>query len=90
MPVKKASLTVTGRTKQFTRIADSGNAVTGVFCGDCGVRIYHAPEPCRTCSPSNPALLMTQLAPTRLLHLDEECAGLGSCPNGVKALEGQT
>jgi hypothetical protein len=41
MPVKKDSLTVTGPTKQFTRIADSGNEVTGVFCPECGVRIYH-------------------------------------------------
>jgi hypothetical protein len=37
--VKKDSLTVTGRTKQFTRIADSGNEVAGVLCPDCGVRI---------------------------------------------------
>ena len=35
MPVKKDSLTVTGPTKQFTRAADSGNEVTGVFCPDC-------------------------------------------------------
>jgi hypothetical protein len=41
MPVKKDSLTVTGLTKQVTRIADSGNEVTGVFCPECGVRIYH-------------------------------------------------
>ena len=39
MPVNKDSLTVTGRTKQFTRIADSGNEVAGVLCPDCGVRI---------------------------------------------------
>jgi hypothetical protein len=44
MPVTKDSLTVTGLTKQFMRIADSGNEVTGVFCPDCGVRIYHAPK----------------------------------------------
>jgi hypothetical protein len=39
MLVKKDSLTVAGRTKQFTRIADSDNEVAGVFCPDCGVRI---------------------------------------------------
>jgi hypothetical protein len=39
--VKKDSLTVTGLTKQFTRVADSGNEVTGVFCPECGVRVYH-------------------------------------------------
>ncbi len=32
---------MTGPTKQSTRIADSGNEVTGVFCPECGVRIYH-------------------------------------------------
>jgi hypothetical protein len=42
MPVKKDSLRITGLTKQFTRIADSGNAVAGVFCPECGVRIYYA------------------------------------------------
>jgi ribosomal protein S27AE len=36
MPVKKDSLTVTGLTKKFTRIADSGTEVTGVFCPECG------------------------------------------------------
>jgi hypothetical protein len=45
MPVKKDSLTVTGLTKQFTRMADSGNEVTGVFCPECGVRIYHKSAP---------------------------------------------
>jgi hypothetical protein len=34
-PVKKDSLTVTGVTKQVTRIADSGNEVMGVFCPEC-------------------------------------------------------
>jgi hypothetical protein len=41
MPVRKDNLTVTGLTKKFTRVADSGNEVTGVFCPECGVRIYH-------------------------------------------------
>jgi hypothetical protein len=40
MLVKEDSLTVTGQTKQFTRVADSGNENTGVFCPECGVRIY--------------------------------------------------
>src|ERR1700726_4895448 len=35
MPVKKDSLTVTGLTKQVTRIADSGNEVMRVFCPEC-------------------------------------------------------
>ena len=41
MPVRRDRMTVTGLTKQFSRVADSGNEVTGVFCPDCGVRIYH-------------------------------------------------
>jgi hypothetical protein len=44
MRVKEDSLTVTGLTKQFTRIADSGNENTGVFCPNCGVRIYQIPK----------------------------------------------
>ena len=43
MLVKEASLTVTGPTKRFTRTTDSGNENTGVFCPECGVRIYHIP-----------------------------------------------
>ena len=34
MLLRKDSLTVTGPTKQFTRIADSGNEVTCVFCSE--------------------------------------------------------
>lgn len=37
-------LTVTGWTKQFTRLADSGNENTGVFCPECDVRIYQLPK----------------------------------------------
>ena len=61
MPVAKDSLTVTGPTKQFTRIADSGNEVAGVFCPECGVRIYHVLKSAQASSPSNPALLMTRV-----------------------------
>ncbi len=42
MPVTKDSLSMTGSTKQFTHTADSGGEVTGVFCPECGIRIYHA------------------------------------------------
>jgi len=44
MLVKETSLTVKGATKRFTRIADSGNENTGVFCPECGVRIYQIPR----------------------------------------------
>ena len=39
MLVKKDSLTVTGLTKQFTRVADNSSEVTCVFCPECGVRL---------------------------------------------------
>jgi hypothetical protein len=41
MLVKRESLIVTGPTKRFTRVADSGNPNTGVLCPECGGRIYH-------------------------------------------------
>src|SRR5262245_47987104 len=40
MIVPDDSLLVTGETKTFVRIADSGNGNVGVFCPNCGVRIY--------------------------------------------------
>ena len=43
MLVQRDSLLVTGATKQFTRVADSGKPNTAVFCPECGVRIYHIP-----------------------------------------------
>src|SRR5258708_39402422 len=42
MLVKQESLTVTGPTKGFTPITDSGNENTGVFCRACRVRIYRS------------------------------------------------
>ena len=91
MPVKKDSLTVTGLTKQFTRIADSGNEVTGVFCPDCGVRVYHAPKPVRDVL----ALKLGTLDDTGWLRPDsftwmKSAQGWVPVPNGVKALDGQT
>ena len=57
MPVKKDGLIVTGPTKQFTRIADSGAEVTGVFCPDCGTRIYHVPQPAQDVVSLKPGTL---------------------------------
>jgi len=59
MPVTNDSLSMTGSTKQFTRIADSGGEVTGVFCPDCGVRIYHVLKSAPDVLLSNPARLLT-------------------------------
>ena len=42
LTVKEANFAVVkGRPKTWTRSSDSGNAVTGCFCGTCGTRLYH-------------------------------------------------
>jgi hypothetical protein len=91
MLVKKDSLTVTGLTKQFTRIADSGNEVAGVFCPDCGVRIYHAPKPAQDVLALKPGTLDDTgwLRPGYFLWM-KSAQGWVPVPNDVKALEGQT
>jgi hypothetical protein len=91
MPVKKDSLTVTGQTKQFTRDADSGNEVTGVFCPDCGVRIYHVLKS----SPDIVSIKPGTLDDTRWLRPElfiwmKSAQGWLPVPDGVKALEEQT
>jgi hypothetical protein len=91
MLVTKDSLTVTGPTKQFTRIADSGNEVAGVFCPECGVRIYHAPKLVQDVLALKPGTLDD----TSWLHPDyfvwmKSAQGWVPVPNGVEALEGQT
>jgi hypothetical protein len=91
MAVKKDSLTVTGVTKQFTRIADSGNEVTGVFCPDCGTRIYHVPQPVKDVVSLKPGTLddTSWLRPGHFIWM-KSAQGWVPVPNGVKALEGQT
>jgi hypothetical protein len=91
MPVKKDSLTVTGLTKQFTRTADSGNEVTGVFCPECGVRIYHAPKPVQDVVSLKPGTLddTSWLRPGSFIWM-KSAQGWVPVPDGVKALEGQT
>jgi hypothetical protein len=91
MLVKKDSLTVTGLTKQFTRIADSGNELTGVFCPDCGVRVYHAPKPVRDVLALKPGTLDDTgwLRPDSFTWM-KSAQGWVPVPNGVKALDGQT
>lgn len=42
--VRPDDLRVTGAVKRHTRIADSGRPITGVFCPDCGVRLYNIPS----------------------------------------------
>jgi hypothetical protein len=90
MPVKKDSLTVTGPTKQVTRKADSGNEVSGVFCPECGVRIYHVLKS----TPDVVSLKPGTLDDTRWLRPElfiwmKSAQGWLPAPDGVKALERQ-
>ena len=91
MLVKKDNLAVTGSTKQFTRIADSGNEVTGVFCPDCGVRIYNAPKSAQDMLSLKPGTLddTSWLRPSYLIWM-KSAQGWVPVPDGVKALEGQS
>jgi hypothetical protein len=91
MPVKKDGLTVTGLTKQFMRIADSGNEVTGVFCPECGVRIYHFLKSVPDVLSLKPGTLddTSWLRPSHLIWM-KSAQGWVPVPNGIKALEGQT
>ena len=91
MPVPRDSLTVTGPTKQVMRIVDSGNQVTGVFCPECGVRIYHV-------LPSAPDVLSLKpgtlddtswLRPDRFIWM-KSAQGWVPVPDGVTALESGT
>ena len=43
--VAAADLTVTGKPKVFTRLADSGRTIARYFCGDCGGHLYTSPWP---------------------------------------------
>jgi len=91
MQVKKDGLTVTGVTKQFTRIADSGNENTGVFCPECGVRIYHVPKSAEDVVSLKPGTLddTSWLRPGSFIWM-KSAQGWVPVPNGVKALAGQT
>ena len=91
MPVKKDSLTVTGLTKQVTRIGDSRNEVTGVFCPECGVRIYHVLTSAPDLVSLKPGTLddTTWLRPGAFIWM-KSAQGWVPVPHGVDALEGQT
>jgi hypothetical protein len=92
LPVTKDSMTVTGLTKQFTRMADSGNEVLGVFCPECGVRIYHAPNSALDVLALKPGTLLDDtswLQPGSFIRM-KSAQGWVLVPDGVKAFEGQT
>jgi len=90
MPVKKDNLTVTGPTKQFMRLADSGNEVTGVFCPECGVRIYHVLKSAPEVVSIKPGTLddTSWLRPSSFIWM-RSAQGWLSVPDDVKALEQQ-
>jgi len=91
MPVKKDSATVTGSTKQFTRTADSGGEVTGVFCPECGVRIYHALKSAPDVLSIKPGTLddTSWLQPSAFIWM-RSAQGWVPVPDSVKTLDGQT
>jgi hypothetical protein len=91
MPVKRDKMTVTGLTKQFSRMADSGNEVTGVFCPACGVRIYHVLKSAQDVVSIKPGTLDdTHWLRPELLIWMKSAQGWVPVPNNVKALEEQT
>jgi hypothetical protein len=91
MPVKKEGLTIAGSTKQFTRTADSGGEVTGVFCPECGVRIYHALKSAPDVVSIKPGTLddTSWLRPSSFIWM-KSAQGWIPVPDDVKTLEGQT
>ena len=78
------------RVHQHACIADSGNQNTGVFCPDCGVRIYHVPN-VQDVLALKPGTLddTTWLRPDYFVWM-KSAQGWVPVPNGVTALEGQT
>jgi hypothetical protein len=91
MIVPEKSLTVTGPTKRFTRIADSGNQNTGVFCPECGVRIYHIPRYMKDVLVLKPGTLddTSWIRPGYFVWM-KSGQGWVPVPEGVRALDGQS
>jgi hypothetical protein len=90
MLVKEASLTVTGPTKRFTRITGSGYENTGVFCPECGVRIYHMPGYAKDVLVLKPGTLddTSWLRPSHFVWM-KSAQGWVAVPDGVKTMETQ-
>jgi hypothetical protein len=91
MPVKKVNLTVTGPTKQFARTADSGGKVTGVFCAECGVRIYHVLNSAPDVLSLKPGTLddTSWFRPSSFIWMKSAQSWV-PVPDDVTALQGQT
>ena len=91
MPVGKDSLAVSGLTRRFTRTADNGNEVTGVFCPECGVRIYHVLKSAQDVVSIKPGTLDdTRWLRPELFIWMTSAQGWVPVPSGVKTLERQT
>ena len=90
MLVPAGSLKVTGQTKRFTRIADSGNENTGVFCANCGVRIYQIPKHVDSVLVLKPGTLddTSWLRPSYFVWM-KRSQGWVPVPENVKALQDQ-
>lgn len=41
---REAIVIVKGAPRQWRRVHESGRVIMCIFCGDCGVRLYHNPE----------------------------------------------
>lgn len=41
---ESSRISVQGQSKEYRRIADSGNRITFHFCPDCGSTVYYEPE----------------------------------------------
>ena len=90
MVVRQDDLKITGLTKSFTRIADSGNENTGVFCPSCGVRIHNTPRNPEGVFTLKPGTLddTSWLKPTAMMWT-KRAQGWIPMPEGVREIEGQ-
>ena len=90
MLVRQDDLKITGVTKSFVRVADSGNENTAVFCPDCGVRIHNTPHYLDGVLTLKPGTLddASWLKPTAMVWT-KSGQGWMPTPEGMKYIEGQ-
>lgn len=91
MIIPEASLTVSGQTKSYIRIADSGNRNEGVFCPECGTRIYQIPKHFKDVLVLKPGTLddTSWVRPSYFVWM-KSSQGWVPVPEGVTALDGQS
>jgi hypothetical protein len=90
MLVDRADLHITGETRSFTRVADSGYDNTGVFCPNCGNRIYNQPGYMEGKIVLKPGTLddASWVKPHAYIWL-KSAQGWVPLPDGVLPVEGQ-